>query len=118
MIWVAGVLGHHVGGRRTRALQHYDQFVQRLDDEKQKNGQRKGGGEVRKLTTHADTAGRQKHSTRGGKNRRSTIRDRVVCRQLLTGLGATLRRRHDRNNRAGFVSLQSRAVVRTGGGMA
>ena len=26
MVWVAGVLGRHVGGGRTRALQHNDQF--------------------------------------------------------------------------------------------
>ena len=46
VVWVAWVLGRHVDGRRTRALQHHDQFDLALRRRNVNDGPRKGGGSV------------------------------------------------------------------------
>ena len=68
MVEIAGVVGRHVGGGRTRALQDDDQFSS-VDRQRAVNdGSRNSGGALRSLKTNTKTAGRKRESSRvGGK---------------------------------------------------
>ena len=44
MVGIAGVLGHHVGGGRTRALRHHDRFISAVRRRKINDDSRKDGG--------------------------------------------------------------------------
>ena len=66
MVWIAGVLGRHVGGGRTRALQHHDRFSSVVRRKKKNDGSRKDGGALGRRTTNTNTTGRKSHHSQWG----------------------------------------------------
>ena len=65
---IAGVLAHHVGGSRTRALQHRDRFTSVVVKRTRNDGPHKGGGALRRKTTTTtqNTAGRKSQTSKWG----------------------------------------------------
>ena len=68
MVGIAGFLGRHVGGGRTRALQHNDRISSVVRRRTIIDDPRKGGGALGRRKTNTITAGRRRQNSqrRGG----------------------------------------------------